>query len=151
MSSDVQKAWNWKVGALLSAIGLAAGGCILVNKYRARPHDNIPMVTPEHFHPILGHLPFIIRMRKEHPNGFLYEIHRKMGYPSVSSHSHLLQVIFIIHPAHVKHVFETNFEKAGRTEKLKYRGYELFGDGIFTANGEQWKFHRKVYVQSLPH
>jgi len=139
--------WDWNnrtAAAALSSLGIAVAAGFVINKFRARPHDNIPSVAMEHFHPILGHLPFLIRMRRENPDGFLFKLHEKMGYPSVSSMSHLLKIVFLIHPVHIKHVFETDFEKAGRSEAMKERGYEVVGNGIFASNGEQWKFHRKV-------
>ena len=141
--------WSWKLQATACAIGVTVGGALLINKYRPRPHDNIPLMAKEEFHPILGHLPWILRMRRENPGGFTHEYHRKMGYPSITSDSHVIKVVLVFHPIHVKHIWETNFEKAGRTESMIYRAFELLGNGIFSSNGEQWKFHRKMYALCL--
>ena len=138
--------WTWKIHAAICAFGFTVGGALLVNKYRARKHDNIPMIAEDDFIPIVGNLLWVRRMHHEHPNGFIHKYHRKMGYPSIACDSHLRKVILVFHPQHVKHIWETEFNKAGRTERMIYRSYELLGDGIFASNGEKWKFQRKVYV-----
>ncbi|KAG0226806.1 hypothetical protein BGW41_004079 [Actinomortierella wolfii] len=47
-------------------------------------------------------------------------------------------------PEVVEHVLKTNFWKYVKGEKLRDCMFDLLGDGIFTADGEHWRFQRKL-------
>jgi cytochrome P450 len=47
-------------------------------------------------------------------------------------------------PESVKHVLRDNFGNYVKGAQVRAGLWELLGDGIFTADGPTWKFHRKV-------
>ena len=49
-------------------------------------------------------------------------------------------------PENVKHVLKDSFRKYEKTHMLNSTLNELLGSGIFTSDGDTWKFHRKVAV-----
>ncbi|KAG2223721.1 hypothetical protein INT45_003445 [Circinella minor] len=52
--------------------------------------------------------------------------------------------IMTINPENVEHVLKTNFSNYVKGPQMKYAMTDLFGHGIFVANGEQWKWQRKA-------
>ena len=54
--------------------------------------------------------------------------------------------VCISSPENVKHVLKDSFEKYEKTHMLNSTLNELLGSGIFTSDGDIWKFHRKVAV-----
>merc|ERR1719474_1582199 len=132
-----------KLVAVASCIGILISSGIFVQKYRAQAHDNIPMLLPEEWSSIQGHLPLILRIRK-HFTKWLCGAIEKAGFPSavcMSRSPFNEQIVFITDPRHIQSVFETNFERATKSADLQQRMYELIGDGIFGVNGEKWRFH----------
>ena len=140
---------GWKSVALVSTvIGATIGSAVMIYKYRARDHDNIPMLAKDKYGMIQGHLQYIIDSRKLRLgfHGLLYDDIKKAGFPSICCisrppNSHLL---FVTNPIHIRYIFDTNFQVTQKSEKLRERFEELLGDGIFTTNGAKWKFHRKI-------
>ncbi|KAI9259893.1 cytochrome P450 [Sporodiniella umbellata] len=47
-------------------------------------------------------------------------------------------------PRNVEHVLKNNFENYIKGPEFHNAMNDLFGDGIFNANGEEWKFQRKT-------
>ena len=136
---------KWKAGAVASTVGITIASAILIHKYRARKHDNIPTLAEDECEMIKGHLSLFLKNRRRFHEKLLEEI-KKLDFPSISSlarppNQHL---IFITNPIHVRYIFETNFEVANKSDRMREHFKELLGDGIFTTNGEQWRFHRKV-------
>ena len=54
--------------------------------------------------------------------------------------------VCITSPENVKHVLKDSFGKYEKTHMLNSTLNELLGSGIFTSDGDTWKFHRKVAV-----
>ena len=122
-----------RVMAFASCIGVVVGSGIFLQKYRAYPHDNIPMLAKDEWSSIQGHLPLILRIRKDFVR-WLYGAIKEESFPSVASLSRSpfnAQLIFAINPKHIKAIFETNFESAKKSSDLQERFRELLGDGIF--------------------
>jgi cytochrome P450 len=55
--------------------------------------------------------------------------------------------ICITSPENVKHVLKDSFSKYEKTHMLNSTLNEFLGNGIFTSDGDVWKFHRKVAVR----
>ncbi|KAI8332793.1 cytochrome P450 [Chlamydoabsidia padenii] len=53
-------------------------------------------------------------------------------------------MIFTIDPANIEHVLKNNFENYIKGPNFSGAMNDLFGHGIFNANGEEWKFQRKT-------
>ncbi|KAI9253973.1 cytochrome P450 [Phascolomyces articulosus] len=53
-------------------------------------------------------------------------------------------MIMTIDPRNVNHVLKDNFPNYVKGDNLITAGKELFGHGIFVANGEQWRYQRKA-------
>ncbi|KAG0171862.1 Protein kinase alk2 [Apophysomyces sp. BC1034] len=49
-----------------------------------------------------------------------------------------------IDPRNVEHILKTNFENYIKGPEFHSSMSDLFGDGIFNANGEEWKYQRKT-------
>ncbi|KAI8138205.1 cytochrome P450 [Fennellomyces sp. T-0311] len=52
--------------------------------------------------------------------------------------------IMTIDPANVEYILKTNFSNYVKGPQMMYAMGDLFGHGIFVANGEQWKYQRKT-------
>ncbi|KAG2226361.1 hypothetical protein INT45_000529 [Circinella minor] len=53
-------------------------------------------------------------------------------------------MIMTIDPRNVNHILKDNFSNYVKGGNLVKAGRELFGHGIFVANGEQWRYQRKA-------
>ena len=49
-----------------------------------------------------------------------------------------------VNPANIEHILKKNFENYEKGEFMKTIFHDFLGDGIFNADGEQWKVQRKV-------
>jgi len=132
---------------------LAAG--VMINRYRSRQHDNIPMLAPDEYQPIRGHLSALIATRDltNSVHEWMVKHAQKANWPSISciSRPPNKRLVLVIHPIYAKHIFETCFESAIKDDDLTQRFEELLGEGIFAVNGEKWKFHRKIASRMFSH
>ncbi|KAJ3110160.1 hypothetical protein HDU96_006865 [Phlyctochytrium bullatum] len=55
-----------------------------------------------------------------------------------------IPIIMTVDPAVVEYILKTNFENYEKGERIHRLLYPLLGDGIFTTDGQQWKWQRKV-------
>ena len=53
-------------------------------------------------------------------------------------------MISVTTPENVKYILKDNFSNYEKGAAVRAGLFELLGDGIFTADGPTWKFHRKV-------
>ncbi|KAI9253962.1 cytochrome P450 [Phascolomyces articulosus] len=53
-------------------------------------------------------------------------------------------MIMTIDPRNINHVAKDNFSSYAKGDNVIKAGIELFGHGIFVANGEQWRYQRKA-------
>lgn len=140
---------GWKSVATASTIiGVTITSAILINKYRAQYHDNIPMLATDSWSLIQGHLPLMLSTRGTRLgfHGMLFEEIKKAGFPSICclSRPPNAHLIFVTNPIHVRYIFDTNFQVTQKSHLMKKRFEELLGDGIFAVNGTEWRFHRKI-------
>ncbi|RCH83609.1 hypothetical protein CU098_004191, partial [Rhizopus stolonifer] len=54
------------------------------------------------------------------------------------------RVIVTIDPKNIEHILKNNFGNYTKGPQLHHAMKDLFGHGIFNANGEQWKYQRKT-------
>eukprot|EP01084_Bolivina_argentea_P087254 157609_1 len=110
--------------------------------YRARPHDSIPML-PE-MTPLLGHT-----LHGRHWGNMtkhVYGLVKKADFPKAIAGTAYIPyyIVLLLDPELVKFVFDKQFNKFEKGEKISTEMHELLGDGIFTSDPPDWKFHRKV-------
>eukprot|EP01084_Bolivina_argentea_P246298 412226_1 len=143
---------QYKSWAVPSMLGLTTIGTIyLARKYRAKIHDNIPLMAPEDFSFFGGHLPKIRAIQAEDIEGndihaYIYQEAKKAGFPPCFCMSLPMnqKVIFLNDPKLIKYILETNADIVLKSDHFIEEYNELLGHGIFASNGAQWKFHRKV-------
>ncbi|KAL4254489.1 cytochrome P450 family protein [Abortiporus biennis] len=49
---------------------------------------------------------------------------------------------FTVEPDHIKSILATDFNNFAKGGVVKFQMQALFGDGVFNADGDVWKFHR---------
>ncbi|GJJ74892.1 hypothetical protein EMPS_07250 [Entomortierella parvispora] len=54
------------------------------------------------------------------------------------------RAILINNPEHMEHIFKTNFENYVKGNVFRWQLKDILGRGIFVADGEEWRFHRKT-------
>ncbi|RLN50948.1 hypothetical protein BBJ29_008940 [Phytophthora kernoviae] len=55
-------------------------------------------------------------------------------------------LIFTANPEHYEHVMKTQYDNFLKGDHIYDLLVDLLGDGILTVDGEEWKFHRRVFV-----
>ncbi|KAF9404523.1 hypothetical protein BGZ94_004115, partial [Podila epigama] len=94
--------------------------------------------------PLLGHLLVFARI----PSTELYEYFEKcnneLGPIWTVSQPVIGRMIQCDVPEILEHVLKSNFWSYEKTENLKYAIGDLFGEGIFTSDGPQWRYQRKL-------
>ncbi|KAI9484494.1 cytochrome P450 [Zychaea mexicana] len=129
-----------------AALACAATLGLLVLKYNDRAiFTERPKGAPfEHSLPLLGSLLDVIKHKDDFHDMFLHlmEKHNTMtiGSSSIGSSSSILT----INPLNVEHVLKNNFSNYIKGAEQLSSMQDLFGHGIFTADGEQWRFQRKA-------
>ncbi|GAN06283.1 cytochrome P450 704C1-like isoform X1 [Mucor ambiguus] len=94
--------------------------------------------------PLVGNLPilmeYLMRIHDFLLEGFtrLDDLTLTMSALGIPRH------VGTIDPRNVEHVLKTNFENYIKGPEFHSGMMDLFGDGIFNANGEEWKFQRKT-------
>jgi cytochrome P450 len=104
------------------------------------------------YYPILGSTVEAVLATDTLPDFFLkYSRQNNFKYtwpnPTLGVGMFRLGAFVVVTPAAVKHILKDNFEKYEKTELLREPVKELLGSGIFTSDGPEWKFHRKIAVQ----
>eukprot|EP01084_Bolivina_argentea_P246295 412222_1 len=111
-------------------------------KIRHRKHDNIIML-PE-WTSRTGHAPFFIKYFDNDFNENIYYLIKRASFPSICAmNAFNLFGILILDPDLVKFIWQTEFEKFKKGKRVQTDLEELLGDGIFTSDAPEWKFHRK--------
>ena len=128
---------NWRPAIYASAVGLSTLATLYAARqyYRARIHDNIPMVAIHDFASFGGHLP---KMKSFEENGgyypWIYQENKRMGFPRVLCLSVPTQnFVFLNDPKLVKFVLDTHFEDTAKSEKFIEDYEPLLGHGIFAG------------------
>ncbi|PWA69725.1 cytochrome P450 [Artemisia annua] len=61
-----------------------------------------------------------------------------------------MDILLTTDPLDVQHVLCINFKNYPKGDKF-YKIFDIFGDGIFSSDGELWEIHRKVLTSLLNH
>ncbi|KAI9255244.1 cytochrome P450 [Phascolomyces articulosus] len=127
-------------GAVAGLMGL------LALKYNDRAifderRNDIPFITGE---PLIGTLGMQLR-NKERLYDYQMFILEQMGALTVAESAlGLPPSITTLDPRNVEHVLKTNFGNYVKGEQMRDAMGDLFGHGIFVANGSQWRWQRKA-------
>ncbi|PTQ29307.1 hypothetical protein MARPO_0144s0024 [Marchantia polymorpha] len=107
--------------------------------YRWVQHRNLrgPRVWP-----ILGS---VLDVSRNHwrMHDYAYDYCKKY-YPTYVTKMPGFNYVVTVDPANVEHVLKTNFSNYDKGEEQHLHLGDLLGDGIFNADGDIWKKHRKV-------
>ncbi|KAL0076178.1 cytochrome P450 CYP5203 [Phycomyces blakesleeanus] len=94
--------------------------------------------------PLVGSLPALIQ-GKDRLHDFLVESFYRLDRLTLTmSALGIPRHIGTIDPANVEHILKHNFENYIKGPEFHSAMNDLFGDGIFNANGEDWKYQRKT-------
>ncbi|KAI8369532.1 cytochrome P450 [Radiomyces spectabilis] len=94
--------------------------------------------------PLVGALPQLVS-NKEKMHEFLLENYEELNTLTLTSSAlGIPRSISTIDPANVEHILKVNFENYVKGPQMNGAMSDLFGHGIFNANGEQWKYQRKT-------
>ncbi|KAI8887433.1 cytochrome P450 [Backusella circina FSU 941] len=94
--------------------------------------------------PIVGNLPAIIMNAEKVHQFFLEGFNINKALTTTASALGMPRTIATIDPRNVEHILKHNFENYVKGPQLNSATNDLFGHGIFNANGEQWKYQRKT-------
>ena len=172
-SATTQKP-NAKTNATASAatsafvvLGGVSAAVLLYKAYKSvkslsAPHPSVP--TAAHMHPLFGHVPFLTKdVSRIHDANF--ELIKDHEIVAVKFPDHYR--IFLNSPKLCEWVFTTAFDKfhkvchrmsnpafpkihifcctKGTSQMPKFKAlFGAYGQGIFVADGKQWRFHRKI-------
>ncbi|XP_038717259.1 alkane hydroxylase MAH1-like [Tripterygium wilfordii] len=104
--------------------------------------------SPIRHWPLIGMLPGLI-YNASNIHEFITKVLKKSGYTYVFKGPLFTSLGFVLtsDPANVHHIFSKNFENYPKGPEFKLF-LEPVGEGIFIADGESWKFQRRL-IQSL--
>ncbi|KAI9275548.1 cytochrome P450 [Phascolomyces articulosus] len=122
--------------------GLVALG--LVYKDRAAFDEKRPDIAQEPGWPILGNIPEILKW-VPYFHEFGHEVFTRMDQLTAKMSVFVVPAYIVtINPKNVEHVLKNNFENYIKGPEFHAALGDLFGDGIFNANGEEWRYQRKT-------
>ncbi|KAF9436991.1 hypothetical protein BGZ76_002346 [Entomortierella beljakovae] len=94
--------------------------------------------------PLIGNLLWMLSIPMEKVSQMHDENHEKYGSIWTFSMPSLGRTIVVNDPAVLEHVLKTNFWAYEKGEKLIDSMEDMLGGGIFNADGEQWRWQRKM-------
>lgn len=132
---------------LLGAVGAAAATVLglLALKYNDRAifdEKREGMVNLPGY-PLVGGLPKMLANKERILDLILQGFEDNDCLTSTMSSLGMPRSIMTIDPRNVEHLLKNNFENYVKGPQFHYATTDLFGHGIFNANGEQWKYQRK--------
>ncbi|XP_050366740.1 cytochrome P450 94A2-like [Argentina anserina] len=95
-------------------------------------------------YPIIGSL---LALYKNHANKLAWYTELLQNSPSATfsmHHSFRHRFVVTANPAVVQHILKTNFPTYQKGPSSRQMLQELLGDGIFNADGDNWKFQRQL-------
>ncbi|ORX50219.1 cytochrome P450 [Hesseltinella vesiculosa] len=95
-------------------------------------------------YPIVGALPFIVAHKNKIHDLFRTGFSMTNTLNICNSVIGLPTIIITIDPRNIEHVLKYNFENYVKGPMLFDATEEVLGHGIFTSNGEAWKYQRKA-------
>ncbi|KAI8137496.1 cytochrome P450 [Fennellomyces sp. T-0311] len=94
--------------------------------------------------PLIGNLPAIISNKETMHHLFMQGFSDLGVLTTTTSALGIPRSIVTINPKNVERILKDNFENYVKGPQLNDATTDLFGHGIFNANGEQWKYQRKT-------
>ncbi|KAI8098997.1 cytochrome P450 [Halteromyces radiatus] len=125
--------------ALATIVGLAA-----YYNDRAIFDENRKGIVYQPGHPLVGNLPLLIQYKDQIHDLFLEAYHRYNALTITFSVLGVPRQILTLDPQNVEYVLKNNFENYIKGPEFHGSMNDLFGNGIFNANGEEWKYQRKT-------
>ncbi|KAF9343628.1 Protein kinase alk2 [Mortierella sp. AD094] len=126
---------------------LAAIGAFILFKYRAHAvgtRARRDLKQPKGAVPLLGHMPLMLSIPGTELYDFFLKNNEELGPVWSVSLPFIGRMIQGDTPEMVEHVLKTNFWSYEKGPILKGAMGDLFGLGIFIADGHEWKFQRKL-------
>ncbi|KAG0172070.1 hypothetical protein DFQ28_011683 [Apophysomyces sp. BC1034] len=123
-----------------------AGVTLLAAIYRDRAvfDSHRPDIKTQAGWPLVGNLPVLLQW-KEQIHDFLLEGFTRLDDLTLTmSALGIPRHIATLDPRNVEHILKNNFENYIKGPEFHASLTDLFGDGIFNANGESWKYQRKT-------
>ncbi|KAH8551261.1 cytochrome P450 [Umbelopsis sp. PMI_123] len=94
-------------------------------------------------YPILGNLPHLLQ-NVDHVHDFMLLNFETFGRTLSGSVFGMPKAIETVDPANVEHFLKNNFENYSKPPRMYDAMDDLFGHGIFNADGDVWKYQRKT-------
>ncbi|KAI9491661.1 cytochrome P450 [Zychaea mexicana] len=140
MSTETLSSWQ--------ALGLAGAAAVaaLSAKYNDRAifDEHRPNIPYKKGYPLLGTLPIILGNRMT-VHEFLTQTFEDLDTLTMTMSSlGIKRRISTIDPSNVEHILKNNFQNYAKGPQFQEAFNDLFGHGIFNANGEQWRYQRKA-------
>ncbi|CAO3624936.1 unnamed protein product [Mucor hiemalis] len=132
----------------LGVVGAAASTVIalLSIKYKDRPlfYEHPEGIPHGPGYPVLGNLVDLIKSMHRVLD-FELELYEKLDTQTLTMPiAGMPTTVMTIDPQNVEYILKGNFQNYLKGPQLKVALSELLGNGIFNANGEQWKYQRKA-------
>jgi len=125
----------------LSLILLAVVFGILIVKIWPRSFTKIPM--PLTWHPLLGNAVDMFNNRNDIFEG-LWVFAQQVNEESFGVSLPTQRMRVLVSPQNVEHMLKKNFNNYEKGADFRDAFEELLGEGIFAADGNQWRSHRKA-------
>ncbi|KAF9385396.1 hypothetical protein BGX21_001073 [Mortierella sp. AD011] len=126
---------------------LAAVCAFFLFKYRAHAvgtRARRDLKQPKGAVPLLGHMPLLLTIPGTKLYDFFLKNNQELGPVWSISLPFIGRMIQGDTPEMVEHVLKTNFWNYEKGPTFKGALGDLFGDGIFVADGHEWKLQRKL-------
>ncbi|KAF7727314.1 hypothetical protein EC973_007831 [Apophysomyces ossiformis] len=125
---------------VLTSVGVLA--CIYHD--RAIFDENRKDIKTQAGWPLVGNLPLLLQWLP-YLHEFLLEAFTQLDSMTLTlSALGIPRHVGTLDPRNVEHILKTNFENYIKGPEFHSSMNDLFGDGIFNANGEEWKYQRKT-------
>ncbi|KAF9206027.1 hypothetical protein BGZ49_003135 [Haplosporangium sp. Z 27] len=126
---------------------LAAISAYLLFKYRGHAvgtHARRDLKEPKGAIPFLGHMFLMLSIPSTQIYDFCVRNHEELGPVWSISMPFIGRMIQADRPENVEHVLKNNFWNYQKGPMVRETFGDLFGGGIFAADGNEWKFQRKL-------
>mmetsp|Transcript_24290 Transcript_24290/g.68051 ORF Transcript_24290/g.68051 Transcript_24290/m.68051 type:complete len:497 (+) Transcript_24290:44-1534(+) len=133
---------------VLLGIGLLAAIWLVWLLYGARAKQITGVPVADGFIPYFGHTFQTAKLFMDNKKWLLWNLEQSLKAKTHYTISSLNKppMLRILTAEAAKHILEDNFDNYVKIDSpgVKLYGVEFFGDGIFQADGEEWRFHRKA-------
>ncbi|KAI7857447.1 cytochrome P450 [Circinella umbellata] len=132
----------------LQTLGLAGAAAVaaLAVKYNDRAifDEHRPGIAYRKGYPLVGGLPILLKNRSNIHDFLTQNFEELDAMTTTMSNIGLGRRISTIDPANIEHILKNNFENYAKGPQFQEAFNDLFGHGIFNANGANWKYQRKA-------